>query len=214
MRFLRSINFRKKIRHAEGFVIAIESASLAPRLGRGSAIDVESETERLRRRVTKFLLSAAREITWKLYCPWIFHFFICRVSDTRAEVQSAVTPIVRLCVSYIRSPSLWFTFRCWKWHFDRRAAPISCFHYTTLTKGLRERRRAQYLRGAPGCVRARGFPALAPLPRLRHASCGRVRGRARVPRATSCTTLIGDPVSTFAAIITETESCVMHCSTL
>lgn len=30
---------------------------------------------------------------------------------------------------------------------------------------------------------ARGvFPALAPLPRLRHASCGRVRGRARVPR--------------------------------
>ncbi|CAH2233442.1 jg929 [Pararge aegeria aegeria] len=27
-----------------------------------------------------------------------------------------------------------------------------------------------------------GFPALAPLPRLRHASCGRVRGRARVPR--------------------------------
>lgn len=29
MRFLRSINFRKKIRHAEGFVIVIESASLA-----------------------------------------------------------------------------------------------------------------------------------------------------------------------------------------
>lgn len=90
-----SNNFRKKIRHAGGFVIVIESAARRARLG----ADVESETERLRRRVTKFLLSAAREITWKLYCPWIFHFFICSVSDTRAEVQSSVTPIVRFeCV--------------------------------------------------------------------------------------------------------------------
>lgn len=98
-----SDNFRKKIRHAGGFVIVIESAARRARLG----ADVESETERLRRRVTKFLLSAAREITWKLYCPWIFHFFICSVSDTRAEVQSAVTPIVRFeCVGDTRSPSL------------------------------------------------------------------------------------------------------------
>lgn len=92
---ISSDNFRKKIRHAGGFVIVIESAARRARLG----ADVESETKRLRRRVTKFLLSAAREITWKLYCPWIFHFFICSVSDTRAEVQSSVTAIVRFeCV--------------------------------------------------------------------------------------------------------------------
>lgn len=61
-----------------------------------------------------------------------------------------------------------------------------------------------------------GFPALAPLPHLRHASCGRVRGRARVPRATCCTTFIGDPVSSFVASITQTKSCdallLCHCN--
>lgn len=100
------------------FCNSIESARLSE-AQRGSArpADVESETERLRSRVTKFLLSAAREITWKLYCPWIFHFFICYFRHpSRSSVSGdanctyACSNLVPFTLVYIADEKLHVTF--------------------------------------------------------------------------------------------------------